>query len=452
MKLIITEQQFKKLTEDPDEVFLGIFKKNPSFRSPDAIAFGMDGGYMYVGYNGGLFSNKYGDGDGYNTRYPTHHGMRALYIYLVKNNFSDNPITRITDTDEFIFPGRLWIKSKIVSFWDTPEPSQIMAVMFKLKDELKKIYDYDLNIKTLKIEVSNNKVMPITNYVEHAKAPEKITPKIHLMPSDIKMDMPQMKAAKQNNLKILGDKFKNVSQAEWNNAKKKFQGEAKINKIIGETVRKAISEAWFHGSPDAREISAIGGFGENKTSHIRYVNDPKLYEEFQTLLNKYHTVNEKMYLQTLNNPKYKNMWVDVEYKKPVFLSNKHAVANTYAKDKWAYDYQNATPKTFEVTVEPGKTLTIYAQGERFSGIPVDNLKDSLKREGVDENEINDTIDKFIINIKQNRIKTDCLGYIANQIFGFEIVDVVGVLDSYNGGNTPSTVRMVFDPKKIKIIN
>ena len=213
-----------------------------------------------------------------------------------------------------------------------------------------------------------------------------------------------------------------------------------------------IKENWFHGSEDSREIDKIGAFGENKTTSIRYVNDLNLYREFQSLLNKYNTVNEKLYFETLNNPKYKTVWKDVTYKKPIFLSNKHAVANTYSKDKIAYDYQNSTPKTFEVTVEPGRTLTINAHGERFSGIPVDTFKKALLDSGITEDVINDTLDRFVISIRQGRIKTDYIGYVANQIFGFDIVDVVGVLDSYNGGNIKSTVRMVFDPNKIKIIN
>ena len=36
-------------------------------------------------------------------------------------------------------------------------------------------------------------------------------------------------------------------------------------------------------------------------------------------------------------------------------------------------------------------------------------------------------------------------------FGFDFIDVVGVLDSYEGGSTKSTVRMVFNPKDLKII-
>jgi len=47
------------------------------------------------------------------------------------------------------------------------------------------------------------------------------------------------------------------------------------------------------------------------------------------------------------------------------------------------------------------------------------------------------------------IKTDVIAAIGDWL-GFECIDVVGVLDSYHGGNIKSTVRMVLDPTNLKI--
>jgi len=53
-------------------------------------------------------------------------------------------------------------------------------------------------------------------------------------------------------------------------------------------------------------------------------------------------------------------------------------------------------------------------------------------------------------IRNNKISAETIAIIAQQL-GFDIVDVIGVLDSYEGGSIESTVRMVFDPQRIKII-
>ncbi len=48
------------------------------------------------------------------------------------------------------------------------------------------------------------------------------------------------------------------------------------------------------------------------------------------------------------------------------------------------------------------------------------------------------------------IRTDDIAAIGNWL-KFDCIDVVGVLDSYRGGKESSTVRMVLDPTKAKVI-
>ena len=57
---------------------------------------------------------------------------------------------------------------------------------------------------------------------------------------------------------------------------------------------------------------------------------------------------------------------------------------------------------------------------------------------------------FPNDVRNGKMTAETLGIIA-QFMGFDIVDVLGVLDSYHGGSIKSTVRMVFDPSRIKII-
>jgi hypothetical protein len=57
---------------------------------------------------------------------------------------------------------------------------------------------------------------------------------------------------------------------------------------------------------------------------------------------------------------------------------------------------------------------------------------------------------FNFYVKDNTgIKTDTIAAIADYL-GFDCVDVMGVLDSYEGGTLKSTVRIVLSPEKLKI--
>jgi hypothetical protein len=221
-----------QIKEDADTVYVGFGKDSLHYDDFDAIPFGIDDNKMYVGYNRSIWSNisdvdplinVYGEN--------THTSIEKFYDYLVTNKLTNNDITYVNNTDNFTFPGRLWTISKIVSFWTTPPPNKINKVLEMLMQELKTVYNYNLNIKPLKIEI-DGKLIPIQEYALQDITPEKIDPKIHLLPSDEKRNTPQMQAARDADAERLSNKFNgNVSQSEWNNAKKKYQGESKKIKI-----------------------------------------------------------------------------------------------------------------------------------------------------------------------------------------------------------------------------
>lgn len=218
----------KQLKEDPDSVFLGIGNDSLYYDDYNAIAFGIDYDEMYVGFNKSLWLNVNDDLEFHCNG--THSCINEFYEYLVKNKLTNNGVTYVTNTDNFTFPGRMWTISNIVSFWTTPPPHKIIKVLEMLKQELKTVYNYNLNINQLKIEINNN-IIPIQNYASQNNTPEKLDPKIHLLPSDEKKNTLQMKAARDANALRLANKFTgDVSQAEWNNARKKYQGETKIFK------------------------------------------------------------------------------------------------------------------------------------------------------------------------------------------------------------------------------
>jgi len=210
----------------------------------------------------------------------------------------------------------------------------------------------------------------------------------------------------------------------------------------------SLNEDWYHGSPDAREIEKSMGFTDNVIS-VEYVEDPIKYKQIQVDLkttresgdmDKYHEILNQV-------SSYKKNY---KYNKPVFLSDKHSVAKTYADPQRSFDYQNAEEKIYSVDVDCNKILKILAPGERFRFLNVDSVKNGFISAGVDENEIDKLISMFNFYVQDNKgIKTDVIGAIGSWLH-FDCIDVIGVLDSYHGGSTKSTVKMVLNPKSIKI--
>lgn len=230
-----------------------------------------------------------------------------------------------------------------------------------------------------------------------------------------------------------------------------------IRKFIRATIKEYINkqdekicESWFHGTPDSREIEKEGGFA-NKTISVEYATDPNKLKSLQKTMNDARKGgDDDLYWELLNKvPNFKKIYT---YKKPLFLSDKYSVAKTYADPQRAFDYQNAIQKTYEVNVDCGKNVRISAIGDRFRFISVDKVKKGFIDAGIPEHEIDKLISMFNFYISDNKgIKTDVIAAIGNWL-GFDCIDVVGVLDSYHGGNVKSTVRMVLDPTKVKVKN
>lgn len=211
----------------------------------------------------------------------------------------------------------------------------------------------------------------------------------------------------------------------------------------------SILEKWYHGSPDARDIEKIGGFSERMIS-VDYVTDVEGLKKLQNDMTHYReNGNMDNYHKCLNMvSSYKK---DFIYKKPLYLSDKYQVAKTYADPNRAFDYQDSLQKTYEVDIDCNKCVKIIAIGDRFRFINIDKVKSGFIDAGISESEIDKTISMFNYYIPDNKgIKTDVVAAIGNW-FGFDCIDVVGVLDSYHGGNVKSTVRIVLNPTKIKII-
>jgi hypothetical protein len=210
------------------------------------------------------------------------------------------------------------------------------------------------------------------------------------------------------------------------------------------------NDIWYHGTPDVRALEKEGGFTE-RTQNIEYISNPKKYMKIQDQLKAAHeNDNMKKYYSLMD--KVGELRKSFTMKSPVFLTDKFNVARTYADPKRAFDYQGAQEKILKVKVESGNSVRIDAPGDRFRFIDTDKVKQGFINAGVPEKEFDEALSMFNFYVRNNKgIKTDVVGAIG-QWFGFDIIDVTGVLDSYHGGSVRSTVRMVFDPSRIKIIN
>jgi len=221
--------------------------------------------------------------------------------------------------------------------------------------------------------------------------------------------------------------------------------------MIRETVRSILKESnekvWYHGTPDVREIEKEGGFTQ-KFLNIDYVDDLEGWENYQKeLASRRESGDEDGYFKLLGSHDFRK---SAKIRKPIFLSDVYSVAKTYTT-RMAFDYQNSIEKVLKVKVKSNNGVVINAPGHRFRFIDIEPVKRGFIAAGVNGEELDLIIKK--LNYAQGvgkGIRTDDIAAIGDW-FGFDYIDVVGVLDSYEGGNTKSTVRMVFNPSDIEII-
>ncbi len=221
-----------------------------------------------------------------------------------------------------------------------------------------------------------------------------------------------------------------------------------LRKIVRGAINESFSEKiWYHGTPDVRKIEREGGFTDNFLN-IEYVDDIDGWGNFQReLQTRRESGDEDGYFELLNKgPEFRKK---AKIRKPVFLTDVLSVAKSYA-NKPAFDYQNSIDKVLQVVVNEGKGVTINAPGHRFRFIDIEPVKKGFINAGTDPTELDLIIRKlnFAMGVGKG-IRTDDIAAIGDWL-GFDYIDVVGVLDSYEGGNTRSTVRMVFNPGDIKI--
>jgi len=216
------------------------------------------------------------------------------------------------------------------------------------------------------------------------------------------------------------------------------------NFVLGE------GKTWYHGTPDVRDLNKSGGFVP-KTDNTDYIPEYQKWNQVQAEMQQARAQgDEDRYFELLDLAG--TLRKSYTYKKPIFFTDNSRVASTYADSSRAMNYQESDPKIVSTEIDDkGYILKIPARGQRFRMIDAEMVKQAFINHGIPEEEITHYYAMFPTWIRNNKISAETIGIIAQQL-GFDLVDVIGVLDSYEGGSIESTVRMVFDPQRIKIIS
>lgn len=225
-------------------------------------------------------------------------------------------------------------------------------------------------------------------------------------------------------------------------------------------------ETWYHGTPDARALEKAGNF-EKRRQIERIVINQELYQEYTEKMEnlffqkrkvkqfskEYYDIADRV--SELADKRKKEAIEQYTFNRPIFFSNNYEVANSYADDKRAFDYQNANPKVLKAKINPKKVVSITAYGLSFKYINTQNIKNGFLRAGETEKGFTRALNSFTWSQSDKKgIKTDAIAGIADKL-GYDCVDLLGVKDNYGGNSkkgTPiSTVRMVLNPDIIRII-
>jgi len=212
---------------------------------------------------------------------------------------------------------------------------------------------------------------------------------------------------------------------------------------------KKQNNVWYHGTPDVRELQQDGGFTQRHID-IEYVEDIDKWNNTQEALRlARENNNDKEYSSLLDS--IKDLRKKATIRKPIFVTDIYSVAKTYADPQRAFDYQNSVEKVLKVSTKGNKGVTIIAPGSRFRFIDINKVKKGFMDAGVSEERFDSIAAQlnYALGVEKG-IKTNSIAAMADWL-GFDYVDVIGVLDSYHGGSTKSTVRMIFDPNNISIV-
>lgn len=209
------------------------------------------------------------------------------------------------------------------------------------------------------------------------------------------------------------------------------------------------SEIWYHGSSDVREINA-SGFSEQYKS-VRVLQDIEKYNQLKEQLVAIKESGSTEYMDILGEM---SKLISMEYKpRPTYFTNKRSVAKTYADPRRAFDYQGSEPKIVKVCINVSNTMTFQAKGKTFHDFKVNELRNELTRNGVNESETNTAIEKLLFHqSSHSRLRPSDISYVAQEL-GFDSVKFKSIIDTYDGKGEVSDTMAVFDvTNDVKILD
>lgn len=253
MKILITEQQYKLLSEGKDYVY-GTYNGQTieaSNEDWEAIPFVYYNDKVYVGYTPDLGyeykEDGYVDNNGEND-YPNYHSEIMDFYKFVYRDDPNYKLELPQRRNTYEYLGRIWVESKIISFWKYPQDANVLKkILTLLAKEIKTIYDFDVDyedyIVDINLEPENNNLISLKDYVKGNDATEDEMEQPHLLPSKEKRNTQQMQAVRDYDTQMKAEKFKDTPEYLWNYEKTKGLGEnKKVNIIITEQQPKDINE------------------------------------------------------------------------------------------------------------------------------------------------------------------------------------------------------------------
>jgi hypothetical protein len=139
---------------------------------------------------------------------------------------------------------------------------------------------------------------------------------------------------------------------------------------------------------------------------------------------------------------------NLERKGPYFFTDNKRVADTYADDRRALDYQGANPETLATYIKMANPLRVDVAGASFRGVRKKDILAAIENGAPKDNWARE-LER--VSAGRDSITTDMLGSIARR-FGYDGVVVQNVRDNYAGTGPKSNVYMVFGNTNIKSVN
>lgn len=411
MKIIITEQQLKRLIKEGTNGVIGKYKGryiDITNEDSDAIPFFYYNNKVYIGYNPelGYKYAEYGyvDSNGENN-YPNFHSEIEDFYKFLKLYTGEMPKSR----NAYEYIGRMWFNEQVISFWKYPEDMNVLKKILKLlSEEIKKIYNENITFEDYLVDLSDdsaddsdeNALVPIKKYVKGKNASKEELDMPHLMPAKDKKSSQQMQGAIADKYKNIGDKLAKIPQAEYNFYKKYGIGDSKKVKI--KSNQQLITENTYNEYLNVDYI----------LSRMLATNEMSFYDVYPGYSEPEDEYEETMFFTKENAIRHAQFIIDVFDSLPnpikiyrtLSVSNINNINLEYPGESWSFSKESALQ--FGSHINANVLLSAFVKKEDVDWKSTIDLfiMFSGNMDVDDENEINIKDESKIKNVKINMLK------------------------------------------------